>query len=84
MYNSDKQRQGQLPLYQYWYRRTHKSPNIFNKIIYRIFEFLYNVEIPCNVTIGKGLYIGHTFCITINPKVVIGENCNIHKGVTIG
>ena len=22
--------------------------------------------------------------ITINPKAVIGDNCNIHKGVTIG
>lgn len=31
-----------------------------------------------------GLYIGHPYCITINPQSVIGENCNIHKGVTIG
>lgn len=22
--------------------------------------------------------------ITINPKTIIGKNCNIHKGVTIG
>lgn len=33
---------------------------------------------------GGGLYIGHPYCITINPQSVIGENCNIHKGVTIG
>lgn len=31
-----------------------------------------------------GLYIGHPYCITINPKVILGENINIHKGVTIG
>ncbi len=30
------------------------------------------------------MYIGHPFCITINPKTKIGKNCNIHKGVTIG
>ena len=28
--------------------------------------------------------MGHAYCITINPNVVIGKNCNIHKGVTIG
>lgn len=47
-------------------------------------QFLYHVEIPYNVTIGKGLYIGHPYGITINPRAVIGANCNIHKGVTIG
>ena len=28
--------------------------------------------------------MGHIYNITFNPKVVIGDNCNIHKGVTIG
>ena len=31
-----------------------------------------------------GVYFGHAYGITINPKAVIGKNCNIHKGVTIG
>ena len=84
MYNSDKQRKGKLPLYQYWYRRTYQSPNVINKAIYKIVQFLYHVEIPYEVTIGKGLYIGHPYGITINPRAIIGENCNIHKGVTIG
>ena len=26
----------------------------------------------------------YTYNITINPNAVIGKNCNIHKGVTIG
>lgn len=30
------------------------------------------------------MYIGHAYGITVNDKVVIGQNCNIHKGVTIG
>ena len=30
------------------------------------------------------MYIGHPYCITLNSKVIIGRNCNIHKGVTIG
>lgn len=34
--------------------------------------------------IGDGLYFGHAYAITINPKTIIGKNCNIHKGVTLG
>ena len=30
------------------------------------------------------MFIGHPYCITINPDVIIGSHCNIHKGVTIG
>lgn len=84
MYNSDKLRKGTLPIYQYWYRRTHKSPNVLNKVVYRVLAFMYHVEISYKATIGKGLFIAHPFGITINPKTIIGENCNIHKGVTIG
>jgi serine O-acetyltransferase len=47
-------------------------------------SFLYNVEISPTVKIGEGLYIGHPYGITINPKAVLGKNINIHKGVTIG
>lgn len=37
-----------------------------------------------SLNIGEGLYIGHPFGININKDAVIGNNCNIHKGVTIG
>lgn len=84
MYKTDKQRKGSLPLYQYWYRKTQNNPNRFNKVIYRMMQFLYHVEIPYQARIGRGLYIGHPYNITINPNAIIGENCNIHKGITIG
>lgn len=84
MYNSDKIRKGALPLWQYWYRKTNRRPNIVNRIIYRAIKFLWHIEIPYSTRIGKGLYVGHPFCITINPNATIGDNCNIHKGVTIG
>jgi len=50
----------------------------------RISQFFYKCEIPPEVSVGEGLYIGHPYCITLNPETVIGRNCNIHKGVTIG
>jgi len=34
--------------------------------------------------IGKGLYIGHPYNIVVNQAAVIGENCNLHKGATVG
>ena len=51
---------------------------------YRFLCRKHHLEISPSARIGKGLYLGHSFCITINPEVIIGENCNIHKGVTIG
>lgn len=44
----------------------------------------YGLEIPWNLKVGKGLYLGHAYNITINPGAVIDKWCNIHKGVTIG
>lgn len=44
----------------------------------------YGLEISWHTKIGKGLYIGYANNITINPAAIIGENCNIHKGIVIG
>lgn len=43
----------------------------------------YGLEILSD-NIGPGLYIGHAHNINVNPKVVIGKNCNLNKGCTIG
>ena len=83
----DKARLGSLPYYQYWLRKVQNAPRIikyFSKIMLRLTTFLYKCEIPASLIVGPGLYIGHPYCITINPNAVIGKNCNIHKGVTIG
>lgn len=57
-------------------------------LIYRVaFMMLkkkYHIELFGKCDIGPGLYIGHPYCITINADAVLGKNCNIHKGVTIG
>lgn len=44
----------------------------------------YLLQIPYPVTIGKGLNIVHFGRVIIAPSVVIGDNCNIFTGVTIG
>lgn len=44
----------------------------------------HGVELRPDSKIGKGLYLGHPYGITVNKGAIIGENCNLHKGVTIG
>lgn len=43
----------------------------------------YGLEI-LSYQIGKGLYLGHAHNISVNPNAIIGDNCNLNKGVTIG
>lgn len=71
-----------------WFRLSQTTNNSIVKRIcklrMKLFSEHYGLEIPPGTKIGKGLYIGHPFNITINPNAKIGCNVNIHKGVTIG
>ena len=90
LYNSDKARYGRskMPKFQKHLRKCQdaKFPLLkqFYRFIYRIEADKSHIEISSKANIGYGLYIGHPYCITVNAKAVIGNNCNIHKGVTIG
>lgn len=44
----------------------------------------YGISIPYNTRIGPGLYIGHYGGIVINDEAIIGCDCNISHGVTLG
>lgn len=71
-----------------YYRKINTTENPLLKKYYkwrfRKISEKRGLEIPYLCRIGKGLYLGHAYNITINQDVVIGDNCNIHKGVTIG
>lgn len=47
-------------------------------------EILTGISIPASVSVGHSFYIGHFGGIILNAKTVIGNNCNISQGVTIG
>ena len=51
--------------------------------LYR-FSRKYGLEISPQAEIGKGLYLGHPYNITVSGGTKIGNNCNLHKGCTIG
>ena len=48
-------------------------------LVYRL-----GISIPAGTRIGSGFYIGHFGGIVVSQKAVIGRNCNISQGVTIG
>ena len=78
---------GKLPLWKFFFRKLNSrftQLRLVYKFLFKISSFLYHVEISPCTQIGEGLYVGHPFGITINPNVVIGKNCNLSKGVTIG
>lgn len=51
---------------------------------YFLFGVFAGIDIPLDTEIGPGLYIGHYGGIVLHPKSVLGENCNLSQGVTIG
>jgi serine O-acetyltransferase len=57
---------------------------IFCLIWQKSIEIITGISIPYSVKIGSQFYIGHFGGIIINANAVIGNNCNISQGVTIG
>ncbi len=91
LYKSDYKRNrggGYVLRFLMFFRIYQKTDNVIIKIICKVFlhryRLKYGLEIPPETMIGKGLYLGHAFNITINGQAVIGDWCNLHKGVVIG
>lgn len=65
-------------------RKTQRSSNPIWRLMLQHMRERYGLEISRSSVIGPGLYLGHAYNITVNPAAIIGSNCNLHKGVTIG
>ena len=77
--------------YSYFLRKCtylKQKKNWFLYFIFRIplerYMVKYGIGILVGTSIGRGLYIGHWGGIFVNVHAVIGENCNIQQGVTVG
>ena len=86
----DKKRYGDssMPAFQKYFRKVQSTSffplNFLYKVIFRLLKEIRHIEISRTTQIGEGLYIGHAYNITINPKAILGKNINIHRGVLIG
>lgn len=89
IFSADRKRNkwGHALLFVYFLRKTQNSGRLvqtFYRLLLHRMARKYGLEISWRTKIGKGFYLGHAYNITINPQAVIGEYCNLHKGVTIG
>jgi len=73
--------------------KVHRIGHFFYKkkipILPRVFRFivflLYNSDIPSSVVIGKNTLFGHSgIGVVIHQDAVIGDDCVIGQGITIG
>ncbi|WP_196245996.1 serine O-acetyltransferase [Bacteroides fragilis] len=78
----------------FWFRigsYLARQKGIFFKLLYRIVflihkhnQYLTGIQLPIGTQIGEGLCFAHFSCIVINSTALIGKNCTIYHGVTIG
>lgn len=61
-----------------------KGKRIRARFVYKKLVTRYNIFVGKNTKIGIGLNMPHPSNIVIGKDVVIGENCTIYQGVTIG
>lgn len=54
------------------------------RVLLNLNKAKYGIQIPIKTKIGKGLKMNHFGGIVVNQDVIIGENCNISQGVTLG
>ncbi len=66
------------------YRRRNRGMFLFFFWWLRRLKVKYGFDISYRTQIGKGFYMGHFGNIVIHGDTIIGENCNISQGMTIG
>lgn len=54
------------------------------KFVLNHYKYKFGIDIPITQKIGRGLYIGHFGGIVVGADVIIGKNCNLSHGVTLG
>lgn len=54
------------------------------RLISQMSRHLTGIEIHPGATIGKGLFIDHGMGVIIGETTVIGDDCTIYQGVTLG
>ncbi|ARS36169.1 serine O-acetyltransferase [Pontibacter actiniarum] len=57
---------------------------VIARFFFRRMQVKYGFQIPHTCKIGSGLFLGHYGSIVINQHAVLGENCNVAQGVTVG
>jgi putative colanic acid biosynthesis acetyltransferase WcaB len=69
---------------QFLCRRYPLLYDLYKVPYWLILSAVLGIELPAQITIGKRLQIWHAHAIIINIHAVIGDDCILRHGVTIG
>ncbi len=71
-----------------WHRLAHwlykKRRFSLARFISQANRFMTGVEIHPGATIGRGLFIDHGMGVVIGETTIIGDDCTLYQGVTLG
>ncbi len=67
-----------------WLHRHRMSGQPLRFVCERFIEITTGISIPACCCIGKGFRIHHFGGVIFHPSAVLGENCTLYHGVTIG
>lgn len=69
-----------------YFRKIQYKKSLFclTYFLFKHYQKKYHIQISKKTKIGDGLFLGHYGRIIVNPNAIIGKNCNIATGVTIG
>lgn len=73
-----------MVIFRYASNVKNKGMKIFLRALLLRMCHKYGLEIQEGTKIGEGFCMIHPYNITITPRAVIGRNCNIMKGATVG
>jgi len=72
----------------FWYRIAHFFYRLKLKLVGEMISYfvrmVHGIEIHPNATIGKRLFIDHGMGVVIGETAVIGDDCLIYQGATLG
>jgi serine O-acetyltransferase len=72
----------------FWHRIAHFFYRMKLKLVGEMISYLvrmvHGIEIHPNATIGKRLFIDHGMGVVIGETTVIGDDCLIYQGATLG
>ncbi len=58
--------------------------SVIYRFLYRYIRNIYGIDLPYTVQLGRRVIIEHQSCIIIHGHSVIGDDCIIRQGVTLG
>jgi serine O-acetyltransferase len=80
-----------IAVYRFGQRVDRRKSGLIRKVLekfywlaFRLTETATGISIPKSVSVGPGLKIWHFGNIFVNPESVLGANCTLRQGVTIG